>query len=563
MMFIRKKLISGIIIWGMWSFFFSIEHANAYRNYIPEIKNKYIKTISDSKIDEVVSSSIDKLIDNSFIGTLTGYLKEELPPNLPQDQDYSNVHIGRLVNCKVNKVHNTVIDEMIGDIRYEKDIFTQPENCYSPLRLITGSTIDKMKNSYAELWASGKGSTINSLTDSYISVSGISFPYLIIECAENSRIGGGELGITKMYNSFLALCDGWLDEGYNSYIDGSSSSFVSWGKIYNSSIEEIVGGWRGSAEAELYNSYVDTVTVCGRIKKISHTFVKELSPYSQINNMVNYSYLLDKDDTAKVENIDDSSSIGGDIQPANFLKTLGVITETWLPAQRNVPEDLIVTLKKRLDDQNTIPPIDDFIEDETNYGTIRKEFFNMLVFPGGHATDYGNAPSPYSIAQANFQNFEWLGIGHNINDGALFPSQVYSDTNPTCSIIVSSNYSNMTPIERWLFYGVLGPAQVQAWADWNQNKIWETNELIVNWSGTIKSDNQVITKLFTVPNTAKEGNTWIRTRISSGIIPPAPDGVTWRGEIEDYEIEVVPEPCSMVLIATGLTCLVMVSRRRN
>jgi len=85
---------------------------------------------------------------------------------------------------------------------------------------------------------------------------------------------------------------------------------------------------------------------------------------------------------------------------------------------------------------------------------------------------------------------------------------------------------------------------VKVWIDWNQNGVFEANELVTESSSTISagsshSDN------FTVPTNAVPGNTRMRVRVVEGSTSFDPCGSASYGETEDYTFEVIQgTPCS-------------------
>jgi hypothetical protein len=85
------------------------------------------------------------------------------------------------------------------------------------------------------------------------------------------------------------------------------------------------------------------------------------------------------------------------------------------------------------------------------------------------------------------------------------------------------------------------------WIDWNQDKVFDSNnEMVLNSSGTGPYQADI-----TVPADANEGYTRMRIRIQwSGTLNPC--GVTDYGEVEDYNLIVThPCDCNLVNIGTG------------
>ncbi len=139
------------------------------------------------------------------------------------------------------------------------------------------------------------------------------------------------------------------------------------------------------------------------------------------------------------------------------------------------------------------------------------------------------------------------GFANISNLGSGFSPGGYGDfTAMTVSQVILQDVDFSTSI-------VGGTSGFRIWVDWNQNGIFEANEVAYNSTSYGASHSGS----FTVPATAVEGET--RMRIvshwlsSSADIPPCETGFTY-GEFEDYTFEVVfPSACSGTPSVSAIT----------
>ncbi len=88
-----------------------------------------------------------------------------------------------------------------------------------------------------------------------------------------------------------------------------------------------------------------------------------------------------------------------------------------------------------------------------------------------------------------------------------------------------------------------GNTYVDIWVDWNNNMIFEANELIAEHITTVPSGSVVFTGDITVPEGTTEGDYRMRIRARQFFDTGAePCGTTAYGEVEDYTISVKPIP---------------------
>ena len=106
--------------------------------------------------------------------------------------------------------------------------------------------------------------------------------------------------------------------------------------------------------------------------------------------------------------------------------------------------------------------------------------------------------------------------------------------------------------------------QIKAWVDWDQNKVFDSNECIKHQAWQVDSS-KILNEFvyFTVPTDALLGPTWLRARITCQT-DLDPTGYRSQGEVEDYQVDVVPEPGSMILLgslATGLFSMAGIKKK--
>jgi len=95
--------------------------------------------------------------------------------------------------------------------------------------------------------------------------------------------------------------------------------------------------------------------------------------------------------------------------------------------------------------------------------------------------------------------------------------------------------------------------QIRIWIDWHHDGFQNNIDQIYHNSIYLKPV-KTVTFNFMVPTSALLGPTWLRARICcQNHVDPT--GYRSQGEVEDHQVDVVPEPASMILLgslATGL-----------
>jgi PKD repeat protein len=149
----------------------------------------------------------------------------------------------------------------------------------------------------------------------------------------------------------------------------------------------------------------------------------------------------------------------------------------------------------------------------------------VVVDPPG-STDYcsGTAkPDRFFITNVKLGTINNSTSTINTNGYSNFTSQIANvATGKSETISVTSNYNNATV-----------PNNYNVWIDWNQNKVFEDSEKVLS-----KNIGVTVSDTFTVPNTAKTGNTRMRVRYSFGSAFNACGFDDYFGEVEDYTVNV-------------------------
>ena len=175
--------------------------------------------------------------------------------------------------------------------------------------------------------------------------------------------------------------------------------------------------------------------------------------------------------------------------------------------------------------------------------------------------DYSDAPG-YGTAKHKIRSsttsWQWFGSGV---DNEWFPGCDPEDDGFSFSTFVpgESAWVNFTAHSRRRA-GVY--EQIRVWIDWNQNKTFEASECIKHQAWKVPKRNKTLNEYvyFTVPTYAILGTTWLRARICCQN-HLSPTGYRNQGEVEDHQIDVVPEPATICMLFSFGAGLFAVKKR--
>jgi hypothetical protein len=155
----------------------------------------------------------------------------------------------------------------------------------------------------------------------------------------------------------------------------------------------------------------------------------------------------------------------------------------------------------------------------------------------------------YGAASHYDQYNEWLGVS-----GALYDALTWSQFTPGAwaSISLTAHVGE--------FWGTGDFEYLSLWVDWDQNRVFDVDEEVLDLDDYwFDYGDNPITHNFVVPTDAVMGTSWMRARLTfDGDLYPTDDlmgGMAYTGEVEDYAMNVVPEPGTLVLLGFGLLSL--------
>ncbi|MBL7814563.1 MAG: HYR domain-containing protein [Saprospiraceae bacterium] len=156
-----------------------------------------------------------------------------------------------------------------------------------------------------------------------------------------------------------------------------------------------------------------------------------------------------------------------------------------------------------------------------------------------------NTPWELWIANVRFDS-----INNSSDKFKDFATLGYSDyTNLSTTIATNRTYPlSITPALSWI--GNLPNAYCRVWIDFNQNRIFEDSEKVLEQNNA----NPLTTNVF-IPNTAGLGTTLMRVSLKNGSYPTACETFD-KGEVEDYAINIIAgvDPCENDTTKPRITC---------
>ncbi len=163
--------------------------------------------------------------------------------------------------------------------------------------------------------------------------------------------------------------------------------------------------------------------------------------------------------------------------------------------------------------------------------------------------DFGDAPDSYFSSLENngarhglFSSTLYLGEGvDSESDSFIHPlsdDETGIDDDDGVGFVSGIEVGEDSIVE----VSAVGSGFLNAWIDWDQNGVFDTDEKIISGQ-SLREGNNVIT--YSVPISAKVGDTWSRFRYSSTELIEASGGVS-DGEVEDYFVTVTETGVSTV-----------------
>jgi hypothetical protein len=171
------------------------------------------------------------------------------------------------------------------------------------------------------------------------------------------------------------------------------------------------------------------------------------------------------------------------------------------------------------------------------------------MLPGLSVSSADLAFSSYGFGSHYDQYNEWLGASGSAYDGLTW-SPFLPGQSATLSLEV--NVGDFWGVGDWEYLSV--------WIDWDQNRVFDADEEILDLDDYwFDYGINVVTHSFIVPTDAVMGSTWMRARLTFDSDLAATDalmgGSPFTGEIEDYSVDLIPEPVSLTLMGFGLAVL--------
>jgi subtilase family serine protease len=180
---------------------------------------------------------------------------------------------------------------------------------------------------------------------------------------------------------------------------------------------------------------------------------------------------------------------------------------------------------------------DQIVESNENNNVIVSTGLINVTAPSvnNYCASKGTAPWEYWVGNVS------LGTINNTSDKFKdFATLGYSDyTNISTTLNKGQSYPlSITPGLSWI--GNVPNAYCRVWIDFNQNKTFEANELVLE-----KNNQNPLTQSVLIPTTALTGNTRMRVALKFGAYPTACETFD-KGEVEDYTVNIsgaTVDPC--------------------
>lgn len=188
--------------------------------------------------------------------------------------------------------------------------------------------------------------------------------------------------------------------------------------------------------------------------------------------------------------------------------------------------------------------------DDTGFAWGQLEIAELEFLPTG---DWGDAPDPFAATAGEYPTLkEWNGAAHNgdgtLRLGTLWDRELDGQPNADASgegadddgvVFTSPLELGVLPTDASVEVTASQPGVLDAWVDFNLDGDWaDAGEKVFDDVGVVAGSNALT---FQVPTSAMLGCTYARFRLSTagGL---SFDGIAADGEVEDYQVGIVPVP---------------------
>jgi ELWxxDGT repeat protein len=256
-------------------------------------------------------------------------------------------------------------------------------------------------------------------------------------------------------------------------------------------------------------------------------------------NAFNVVFFLSRDNIASIEDLQGVYSTESFLDATTATNRIGSIS---IPSNFPIGQYYLIL---KVDPNNQIAE-----SNEDNNTLIATNLITITAAPntGTYCASKGVAPWEYAISNVNFNT-----LNNNSDKFKDFNTLGFSDyTNLSTTLTKGQTYPlSITPLLSW--NGNLPNAYARVWIDYNQNKIFEANELVLE-----RTNANPLTQNVLIPSTAIVGTTRMRVSLKNGAYPTACEAFD-KGEVEDYTVTIGDNN----LCATDVTPPIIANCPRN
>jgi hypothetical protein len=229
-------------------------------------------------------------------------------------------------------------------------------------------------------------------------------------------------------------------------------------------------------------------------------------------------FFLSRDNIASIEDLQGVYSTESFLDATTATNRIGSIS---IPSNFPIGQYYLIL---KVDPNNQIAE-----SNEDNNTLIATNLITITAAPntGNYCASKGVAPWEYAISNVTFNT-----LSNNSDKFKDFNTLGYSDyTNLATRVVKGQSYDvSVTPLLSWI--GNLPNTFCRVWIDYNQNKTFEANEIVMS-----RSNLNPFLQTFFIPSTALVGMTRMRVSVKNGSYPEACDTFE-KGEVEDYMVQI-------------------------